>query len=1198
MKPEERLPATSQKFGSYKGLEVSTKMCPKFESETSDDGQDPKQEALKCSGHGEQDIKSSEMVETAAMQPLQSVNGDDSDESDIVEHDVKVCDICGDAGREEQLATCSRCSDGAEHIYCMRKKLWRVPKGDWFCEECKFAEQTENQKQDIYGNRTKKAILSTQLSNKRRADNTDAAPSSKRQTLETRVGSPKPSSPKRTVALSRESSFKSMDKDKLKSDKSAYQTSTTTNDVSETVRSPTTGPRLQTAKGALLKSNSFNMYSKPKVKPVDNIVPQKQKGSKEHISVDMKERTARMMGKSVSFRSPDSGRSSVPDSKVKMLPSKFNPLQDLKGVKQVKERSTVERKNLSKLERPLVGLTTSSATVSTPKVDQASHLLSSVSSLREHKALPSDGKLSTSSKAISGLTLKGVEAQSSPGGSSPTSGMCSAASEQKSNQIISNNEPSDAEGKSEDVLRSWEMTNQTDKTREGSVCSRPIVAASPKGLFCSICKEIGHTADSCKSGISQDIGTDVSPPTSYREEVPRSSRLKDAIQAALLRKPEIYRKKTVLEQCDELSVSNMESSNEVAPPECVSNMLNNYMCTEGSHDGQAIPGISTSTSDFYKNTLHPANSVVPSRVVDSGSVVPFLGKSTMRNLQRHASMGMSFLTKTTAIPEYEHIWQGSFELQRGGNILDICGGIQAHLSTCASPKVLEVVNKFPHKVPLKEVPRLSVWPTQFHQSGVKEDNIALYFFAKDLESYERNYKILIDAMIKNDLALKGKFGGVELLILPSNQLPEKSQRWNMLYFLWGVFRETRVHYIDSTRKVDLPDVSLDNDIPTVMTVAKNLHVPEHIGVGDGLSDAASASKSPESLVLMVSKDLDSKYMYPEEMCRGSKENSVLQDSRGDCEYTAYNADLSGGVTCTTPSLQEVCIRESRLDTARHIGKDIIADRENMIGVSGGDKEEVILEKVNHRDEFKQVRELKRDDGSKETETTLVTDLTTRVNSCQSNSRHPLIDLSETAASSATNQEMPWNVVNTIQRDGQSESKKPKLDSSELHGFSTSKSVTSTSAEEKSCTEECDEKVIPEDLGTTERHFFPVESRNIQEFRMDNSLPWKNFSSGKEDKSDGFPSLELALRAETKSPSKGNLPFFVGLGDERDNQDRHLEKTAGEKEDDISASLSLSLSFPFPDEEQPVKPVTKSEQLVPERHHVNTSLLLFGPFPEK
>lgn len=30
---------------------------------------------------------------------------------------VKVCDICGDAGREDLLAICSRCSDGAEHTY-------------------------------------------------------------------------------------------------------------------------------------------------------------------------------------------------------------------------------------------------------------------------------------------------------------------------------------------------------------------------------------------------------------------------------------------------------------------------------------------------------------------------------------------------------------------------------------------------------------------------------------------------------------------------------------------------------------------------------------------------------------------------------------------------------------------------------------------------------------------------------------------------------------------------------------------------------------------------------------------------------------------------------------------------------------------------------------------------------------------------
>lgn len=42
------------------------------------------------------------------------------------------------------------CNIGSSKIsYCMRKMLRRVPKGDWLCEECKFAEETDNQKQGI-----------------------------------------------------------------------------------------------------------------------------------------------------------------------------------------------------------------------------------------------------------------------------------------------------------------------------------------------------------------------------------------------------------------------------------------------------------------------------------------------------------------------------------------------------------------------------------------------------------------------------------------------------------------------------------------------------------------------------------------------------------------------------------------------------------------------------------------------------------------------------------------------------------------------------------------------------------------------------------------------------------------------------------------------------------------------------------------
>lgn len=60
-------------------------------------------------------------------------------------------------------------------------------------------------------------------------------------------------------------------------------------------------------------------------------------------------------------------------------------------------------------------------------------------------------------------------------------------------------------------------------------------------------------------------------------------------------------------------------------------------------------------------------------------------------------------------------------------------GLQAHLSAGASPKVLETMNKFPSTVLLNELPRRSVWPIQFEETGVNEDHIALYFFARDHE---------------------------------------------------------------------------------------------------------------------------------------------------------------------------------------------------------------------------------------------------------------------------------------------------------------------------------------------------------------------------------------------------------------------------------------------------------------------------------
>lgn len=62
-------------------------------------------------------------------------------------------------------------------------------------------------------------------------------------------------------------------------------------------------------------------------------------------------------------------------------------------------------------------------------------------------------------------------------------------------------------------------------------------------------------------------------------------------------------------------------------------------------------------------------------------------------------------------------------------------GFQAYLSTCASSKVREVGEQLPDKIQLAEVPHQSSWPLQFKEVNPTEDNIALFFFAKDVERY-------------------------------------------------------------------------------------------------------------------------------------------------------------------------------------------------------------------------------------------------------------------------------------------------------------------------------------------------------------------------------------------------------------------------------------------------------------------------------
>ncbi|XP_024020786.1 uncharacterized protein LOC21402590 isoform X4 [Morus notabilis] len=1253
--------------------DVPMKFSPKLEAEVNNDGQGSTGGTPKCFGQAEQDEKSSKF--DVREPPSQSMSGDESDESDIVEHDVKVCDICGDAGREDMLATCSRCSDGAEHTYCMRKMLRKVPGRNWMCEECKFAEEINTQKQEKEGKSTSKASLSTQLSSKRLAENIEAAPVAKRQSLETSIGSPKSSSPIRMAALSRESPFKNLDKERSRPAQPISVGNQSTNEMMETARSPVAGPRLHN-KGTLFKSNSFSATnSKPKVKLVDEVVPQKQNGGKEYTSLDRKDKSARIIGKSMSFKSANSGRSSSSDSKVKMLSPRLALAIDTKGSKQAKERMAFERKSLSRLDRPPINSTTSSS-VSTPKADQTSRVESSsfVSNNRELK-VQSEGKSSTSKSTVN-LSRKPVEIPITAAGVSSASGMCNTAIEHKSNPAVFKDEalstdsfttekPSNnIDGTMQDGTRWQEIMHQTEKMKECSSRSRPTVTTSSRSTFCQKCKEIGHSADFCTISSSETSGIDASAARGSREETHRGSKLKDAIHAALLRKPEIQRKKRALDQSDEFSTSSRDLSSEITCLDQASNKSKIISPSEVTHEEpqSTLDSMHTTINNTMQHTAFTTNAKFSSKTGDLDALVSSTVKPVVKDLINHALATSPQLLKMSAIPEYEYIWRGTFEVHRSGSFFDLCAGIQAHLSTCASPRVPEVVCKFPHKLSLIEVPRLSAWPTQFCDGGAKEDNIALYFFAKDLESYERNYKSLLDGMIKNDLALKGNIEGVELLIFPSNQLPENSQRWNMLFFLWGVFRARRTHCSDSFKKLHIPSnimTSVDkNASNTVMTSenlcsAKCLDTESH---DERSCNAIVAPSADDQKFDGISGDCNDQKLS-ESLRPGLTANSAWHDSSCNSKCTS-DMSLSEKMRCTSPSLQEKSPpvhglpaelnsssesagANSDIGEKRQLHYDTSIGRKDLsslkvlpyssedLDVRGIVSEEKIIDArvgvtesvtESFTESFRDNRASDENDKSRD-QYKHERDLNPGgIERCQSTERkRPHIALSngDSPASNVIARNIPWNGLNNMVVDGQNVGKKQKIGQGDMYGGSSYNCRTSLggiepkqtdvspclTVEEKICFKACEEKVILEDLGTTaERRFFPVDSR---QGNISSTPPWKTLPAGGVDDDrllDGSPNLELALGAETKKQqSKGILPFLVGLADKKNNQEKPLDKAVDDKQDDDddSASLSLSLSFPpFPGNDEPVKPALKSEQLRPERHRVNTSLLLFGSLSDK
>ncbi|KAK4773516.1 hypothetical protein SAY87_028535 [Trapa incisa] len=1123
-------------------------------TEVEKDRSNPLHEASAC--YNEDEIEEKYVDKPALLDhpPVKSVPCDDGEETDAMEQDVKVCDICGDTGREDLLAICCRCSDGAEHTYCMQEMLQKVPDGDWLCEECKISEETAVCKSALVYER-KNSGKATQVLGKRPADENKVA-FTKKQALDINVGTPRMSNLNGTAVSSGNSSL-NMEKGKGRA----------CHEFSESPCSPSAS-RIEASKNILLKSKSFSaLNAKPKVKQVEDGFLQKLKGAHHHSLLDTKTSSLSALGKSTSFKCVNRGGQDFPDSKIKTSLAKFSSSQELNGGFKEKNENAFGRNKLHRVHQDNPSATRSSSIPYTRKLD---HKLSSRFETLSHPSVNDNWDsniIQSDSRSVSSLSKSstyvaccgkdvpmGSESSSSEGGHNisfkkrsnqvrPNSGMVPGLS--RSQKKLCNT----GAGIIQDAFnRACQIRDHIEKSQESSAGRiGKAVTSGSRNAFCDNCEKSGHTAEFCSHGISQASEIDISAAKFVRGDMNSRSKSNSAVTSAMLKKPGIYRRNKGLDKSGSSSVPNATSTQVRATFQ--DNMKKSENTTKLNGVNEATYSLK---AGILESKWNPMLREIPS------------------------------FWKSSIIPEHDCIWRGRFQVQRGNNQIDLHGGFQAHLPSSVSPMVQEMVTKFTDKIALNEVPRMSSWPVQFRDNGTREHHIALYFFAQDLESYQRNYKGLLDNMMKGDLALKADFGIAELLVFPSNQLPEKSQRWNMSFYLWGIFKGSRANCLDhgesSTKKQKnetsetkecngSKDVNFLtdgvshqfqnlNNCSMVVDNLKQVHdlndcsaVEKKLKQVHGLDECSPLAKNLKGEnhgngVTIKEKETVEGFLFHV----GSKDLKELKtgDDLNDCSIVSENLkqvhDLND---CTAVEKNVKQVHD--LNEGSALAKNLKAENHgNGVTVKGKETAERFLFHVGSQDS----KELKTGDDLNDC--SIVAKNLKQVhglNDCAAAEKNlkQVHDLNDCAAVEKNLKQLhDLNECSAL-------AKNPK---GEIH-------VNGVTIKEKE---------------TAERFLFHVSSQDSKELKTgDSSIPWKSESSLKNEFTCAgmpVPDLELALGAETKSASKG-ISFWV---DQSKPSSINMLAPSGNEEDDPSASLSLTLAFPFRDDGGSMKQFPKEKLL--------------------
>ncbi|XP_064957194.1 protein PARALOG OF AIPP2-like isoform X1 [Musa acuminata AAA Group] len=1239
-----------------------------------------------------------------SWQPLQP--NSECEISAEIEDDVKVCDICGDSGQEELLAICSRCSDGAEHTYCMRIMLDKVPEGEWLCEECQLKED-ENQmigkseaqfeaveapcldtdRQNIES--TSKSLpcvenkavdpdikidnkeLGSSISSKMKGENSEATSVTKEKIFEACSPSTGTSIPSKPNLLSHENSFSKPDFVQVKP--SALITSCSQSEgISRPVAHSKTSSdpdaskphaHIEPPRGPLSKSVSFNNLKVPKVKQLLVSIPQNKKMIKESNSSSSRKGPSQTITKSASFRNESS---IVPSVKTMSKSQSLNSPQpdNPRGVQQAKERSVVDKKT-STANCRFVNPSVSATSVFSPKIN------SKVQQYDDKLKRASDSSNTGNNRVSIDATSSANEVKQQP------SSCLSRASGRTSSMRLCKNEDQKL---FQLVPKPAELTHRDDKTKDHTSLSNSRQGASVGDRLQHFqrCKETDHSAQFCAVDKLRMSAVKPSSEQSLRDMDNRSIKSKDAVEV-LSWKFGTKRSVRSPDQSEEVSLSGTDVNSESTSSDFTSNFLSsgNLPMVEGAADVHNFSKATNSIHMKQKMDDHK-KTIICSREGASLDAADDLNMKPIIQILLDQASFPTHPLKASVIPELEYIWQGAFEVLRTAKPPALFDGIQAHLSAYVSPKALEVATHFPCKVQLEEVPRLNSWPLQFYENSPKEENIALFFFAKDTESYDKYYWKLLENMLKNDLALIGNIDAVELLIFPSNVLPENSQRWNKLFYLWGVFRgrnkRSFTNLPDLEKKPSISNLNLEptvRDLPTpaVSGLCSSIDISDENSQKLSRSDRSPKAKSSkfgncidlqniptsgdENEVLNSEQPLvqkafhqaiaDDKVLTEQASCSLPASCSLKNISQLPSVTIAYpepNPQIpcaplaypelkpninSGPVGYSEPKLQIDIERlpiemeneptsldklandlDSKNDSEHHVhasGTKIsnCEDPAYLFSLNCCQGNETDLQRIKQKENFITSEVVLYSQRSENV--VQVDSLSWESKPNRKRAQPSSVEMIRNSAGhmlKPTADAMQWKDEASCTSLSAEQHKKTRLDNGGHAACRLKEETLSSKLSSKIqplpsglINDSVYHENVSESLRNAER-YFPIDLSRATSAKED-KLIYVLSSDDEDSPESSAPDLELALGGNRGPIKQDTLPL-LSTQVVQGNLDK-MPATAADDGDGSTALLSLSLAFPSSDRAQTAKPISQTQQLLPDKPCINTSLLLFGGYTD-